>query len=544
MRYQSRNARSFEQLESRFALTVTGVFADVTTQLADLEMQGTRISVGSVELEGQLLLKVQSGLPGDHVLLSLDPDNKQVDFIWREQIANSRFQTTDDLAVIDDVAYFLAADDAIPNPDRFPDFKLWRTDGTSIGTWPTEVSLLLDASVPKRLFATSAGGLFITTNIASPVDASSELWHSDLSQAGTSKLAEFYIGEYGQNALSNFVELDGKWLFGASDIQPRSLDQYGLFNIDPATQRLQHIERLSDDSHSHPRKTLVGANELTRIGDTVYLSGGNWWEHGTELWRTEGTSDETHMVMDIHPGDVPYQSSSRPSQLTNVNGTLFFNADDGEHGRELWQSDGTAAGTRLVTEVVPGEAGFISTDARAVGELYFFDVDSSAFYHPQFSASLWRSDGTTSGTFELQTHEFSPEGMIEFNGRLFYYVDTDSHFEVWTSDGTVNGTQLAVSVPSEGRFVGSALIPFGDRIVFAVVESENDVKLWDVEPSRAVLEGDINGDRKVDVHDFLILSRNFGRADVEDLSDGDLNEDGLVDVRDFLVLSRDFGRLL
>ena len=47
-----------------------------------------------------------------------------------------------------------------------------------------------------------------------------------------------------------------------------------------------------------------------------------------------------------------------PRNLTNVNGTLFFTADDGTNGRELWKSDGTAAGTVLVKDISPGSVGF------------------------------------------------------------------------------------------------------------------------------------------------------------------------------------------
>jgi ELWxxDGT repeat protein len=54
--------------------------------------------------------------------------------------------------------------------------------------------------------------------------------------------------------------------------------------------------------------------------------------HGVELWESDGTSAGTVMVQDINPGS----HASSPRYLTNVSGTLFFGANDGSHGYELW----------------------------------------------------------------------------------------------------------------------------------------------------------------------------------------------------------------
>ena len=74
-------------------------------------------------------------------------------------------------------------------------------------------------------------------------------------------------------------------------------------------------------------------------------------EHGDELWKSDGTAAGTVLVKDINPG-----GSGTIDNLTAVDGTLFFTADDGEHGNELWKSDGTEAGTVLVKDINPGSA--------------------------------------------------------------------------------------------------------------------------------------------------------------------------------------------
>src|SRR5262245_19489238 len=71
--------------------------------------------------------------------------------------------------------------------------------------------------------------------------------------------------------------------------------------------------------------------------------------HGVELWKSDGTAAGTRLLADICPGVCP----SQPAPLTVVGSTVFFGADDGVHGRALWKSDGTAEGTILVREISP-----------------------------------------------------------------------------------------------------------------------------------------------------------------------------------------------
>ncbi|GCL60714.1 hyalin repeat protein [Microcystis aeruginosa NIES-3807] len=106
------------------------------------------------------------------------------------------------------------------------------------------------------------------------------------------------------------------------------------------------------------------------MGNTLFFTADDG-VNGTELWKSDGTAAGTVLVADINPGG----SSSVPRNLTVVGNTLFFTADDGVNGTELWKSDGTAAGTVLVGNIRPGSSSSDPQNLRVVGSTLFFSAD-------------------------------------------------------------------------------------------------------------------------------------------------------------------------
>src|SRR5258708_23396288 len=86
---------------------------------------------------------------------------------------------------------------------------------------------------------------------------------------------------------------------------------------------------------------------------------------GTEqLWVTDGTPAGTHLVQSFSTGAI--------FDLTTIGSRVYFTIDDGVDGRELWTSDGTTAGTVLVKDINPGSgASYPSSLTNVNGTLYF-----------------------------------------------------------------------------------------------------------------------------------------------------------------------------
>ncbi|HQU44123.1 MAG TPA: hypothetical protein PK867_14985, partial [Pirellulales bacterium] len=88
---------------------------------------------------------------------------------------------------------------------------------------------------------------------------------------------------------------------------------------------------------------------MAALGGQV-LFAANDGSTGVELWKSDGTVSGTTLVKDINLGSTVVNSvttpnSSDPTDLVTVGGYVYFAANDGNDGTQLWRSDGTASGT-------------------------------------------------------------------------------------------------------------------------------------------------------------------------------------------------------
>lgn len=183
-------------------------------------------------------------------------------------------------------------------------------------------------------------------------------------------------------------------------------------------------------------------------------------EHGAELWVASGQGPG-RMIADINPGS----GSSMPDHLMEMDGILYFSADDGVHGNELWRSDGTAQGTYRLIDVRPGLSGSDPKPlAAAPGKLWFSARTLNSY-------ELWCTDGRADNTLKLpaglsERSFFSPAGHTFLGDTLYFGVGPN----LWKSDGTVEGT-LPIQTINQGPAPSiEEMVVSGDSIYF-VVES-------------------------------------------------------------------------
>jgi ELWxxDGT repeat protein len=369
------------------------------------------------------------------------------------------------ITVANDMMFFVV-DDGVHGEE------LWKSDGTEDGTMLVKnITPLSLHSFPKSLTPVNELLFFTAWD---GVETGRELWKSDGTELGTVMVKDFISGDQNAGPVG-LTELNGVLYFLANNGTSGS----ELWRSDGSATGTYRV-----------RETAVGwdgAHSLVKGGDKLFFINYSV-DHGYELWVSDGTEEGTHEVKDIGEGTssgVGYDDFV--DRLVSHEDGVYFTADDGVHGKELWNSDGTADGTFMVKDFFPGQNiyGVSLADATAIGNKMFFrfgeaevwstegteatttlvkivmgpgfagipsafaaygnKVLFNAFTNPVGGHDVWISDGTEAGTFILKrindSELSSVYGFKESDGKAYFMAENSiTGSEPWVTDGTPEGT--------------------------------------------------------------------------------------------------------
>ncbi|AIZ42898.1 thrombospondin type 3 repeat-containing protein [Cellulophaga baltica] len=326
------------------------------------------------------------------------------------------------LHLVGDLIYFTASDGAEQS-------GLWVTDGTEQGT------IFLNSATPQILEGNVAGthAVYFAYN----ENYKSALWKSDGTPNGTNVISEdvevtnISVSEQGFLAYGDRIFFNGNNKANGNELWVTDVTSEGT-------------KLFFDVNHRYG----VSPSLLTEVGDQLFFRGNN--DGYYELCVSDGTIEGTN-YLPINPDG---QGVDDESEFINFNGKLVVSANDGVHGYELWISDGTKEGTKMIKDINTGSGSSMYNELNVKtltvinNRLYFIADDGI------YGSELWTSDGTESGTYRVtdiakgvNNHYGSyPQNLVLLDDYIYFSASDGTGSALYKTNGTESGTNKIINL--------------------------------------------------------------------------------------------------
>lgn len=209
-------------------------------------------------------------------------------------------------------------------------------------------------------------------------------------------------------------KVDATSIYFAADDGQHGREPWKSNGTSNGTQMVMDINNVGSNS-SNPIGFTTLISEVFSFNRYVYFAADDG-TNGDELWRSQIFGNEpftTQLLKDINP-----TGSSGPRVLTDVNGLLMFGATNGTNGREFWKSNGTSAGTSMILDYQLGGIDIHITPGSIVpigNSAFFSAVDNSSYLLEVTSTTI-----SLVGVNDFSASSLSANFLTKVNNNLFF----------------------------------------------------------------------------------------------------------------------------
>ncbi|MEQ8667930.1 MAG: choice-of-anchor U domain-containing protein [Pirellulales bacterium] len=476
-----------------------------SSQVADIYSSGGSSSPQSpVVADGKLFFRATDGVTGAELWMH------DLDLGTTTQVADintgSGSSSPQNLTVVDGKVFFTANDGATGS-------ELWTYDpATGITRQVLDVNAGGGSSLIGQLTVVGDVLYFRANDGVSGL----ELWMHDPGQGETALVADINSGSSSSYADSLTV-IDGELYFSAYDnvagssafrlshdagefdllrvqgaidsgldfgevrVVDAGADRQGVLENEPVTFTASVTDLHPEVLDINPGPGGSSPTDFVALNGKLYFVA-NDGTTGEELWVYDAATGLNHLVNDINP-----VGQSSPGELTVLDGKLFFSADDGTTGRELWMHDPSTAETQQVADIYTSGYGYGYEEVFGLtplgGQLFFVADDGVT------GNELWMHDPSTGTTSLVEDVRSGPSGsnpfpMAPLDGKLYFSADDGANGrELWVHDPQSGITELVTDLRVGGGSGPQNLTAVNGSLYFAANDGVSGSELWTYHPS-------------------------------------------------------------
>lgn len=345
--------------------------------------------------------------------------------------------------------------------------ELWVSDGTEAGTHLVKDLTPGSDSTYFAAFAEQRGQLtFLRQFSFAPGNPQVELWRSDGTASGTVRYRNFGTASTLGGAT---LRVGDNLLFFLSSPEQGT----ALWRTDGTASGTVLVKKLD----AQVVYFFSNTGHAGAVGLFLFKDGAN-----TEVWKTDGTTSGT-VRLDAFGKDA--------FLLGALNDTVYVATVDGETMRMHIQSLSLAGGGKASVKTLPNpyagqEAAYPYLQQMAVsGDRLYFSVAIATLGPAPREVTLWVSDGTAAGTralsnaLSLGDEYYSPLFPTGAGGALFVATTSGTGLEPWFTQGSVATTGPLVDIrPGPATSRADGFMRMGDRIYFRAVDDTGSYQPW------------------------------------------------------------------